>query len=233
MKKIEVCLLPELINNYDISNAVVVIIDVLRASSCIVAGFGCKVDHFIPLINESGAFTYREQGYLLAGERGGVKIQGFDLGNSPFDYMDNNIEGKKIVITTTNGTRAIDSSSNASEQIIGSFLNFSVVVDYLKSTDKNVVLLPSGWNSDFSMEDTLLAGAILEKFPDNPFDTDATIAALSLYRTAKNDLPGFVKNASHVKRLLNLGFSRDIDFCFQFDQFPVLPEIENKKIISR
>ena len=231
MRKIEVCLLPELINNYEITDAVVVIIDVLRASSCIVTGLSWDADHFIPLIDEKEAFSYKDKGYLLAGERGGIKIPGFDLGNSPFDYMQDNIKGKPVIITTTNGTRAVNSSKNASEQIIGSFLNYSAIVNFLKDANKDVILLTSGWKSNFSMEDTILAGAILEEFPGLLFDNDATLAALSLYRTAKNDLAAFIKNCSHVRRLMKLGFARDIDFCFQFDQYAVVPRIIDKKIV--
>ncbi|MEQ8573117.1 MAG: 2-phosphosulfolactate phosphatase, partial [Fulvivirga sp.] len=104
MKTVDVCLSPDLIHLYDVSDKVVVVVDILRATSCMTAGLANGVKSITPFENLEQCQAMKHQGYLIAGERNGQKVDGFDLGNSPFDYMDEKVKGKKVAVTTTNGT---------------------------------------------------------------------------------------------------------------------------------
>ncbi|MDQ2658155.1 MAG: 2-phosphosulfolactate phosphatase, partial [Bacteroidota bacterium] len=173
----------------------------------------------------------KEDGYLTAGERDGKKVDGFDLGNSPFEYMDASLKGKKIAFTTTNGTRAIAKAIEARDIIIGSFLNLSAVAGYLQTNSHDVLIVCSGWKGKVNLEDTVFAGALIEKL-NGAFEhaCDAPIIAQRLYRQAQNDLKGFLKDSSHIKRLHRLNIRNDIDFCLTEDQYDVVPVIRDNRI---
>ncbi len=170
----------------------------------------------------------KEKDYFTAGERDGKKVEGFDLGNSPFEYMDEKLRGKKIAFTTTNGTQAIAKSIGAKEIVIGSFLNLSAVTEYLFKGANNVLVVCAGWKGKVNLEDTLFAGAVIDLLGDHiEPDCDAPLAAQHLYRLAKNDLNGFLQNSSHVKRLAKLNIHKDIRFCLTPDQYAVVPVLRN------
>jgi 2-phosphosulfolactate phosphatase len=168
------------------------------------------------------------QGFFTAGERNGEKVNGFDMGNSPFEYMSENIKGKSIAFTTTNGTQAIEKSKGAKEIIIGSFLNLSAIVEHLNSSDNDILIVCAGWKGKVNLEDTLFAGALIEKLGDRVKpECDAPLMALHLYEAAKNDLVGFLKNSSHVQRLNRLNIYKDIEFCLTLDQYDVVPVLKD------
>jgi 2-phosphosulfolactate phosphatase len=175
----------------------------------------------------------KEKGYFTAGERDGKKVDGFDLGNSPFEYQDAELKGKHIAFTTTNGTQAIVKSLGAREIIIGSFLNLSAVVAYLRKLPHNVLVVCAGWKGKVNLEDTLFAGAIVEKLKDEALPVcDAPLAAQHLYNLAKNDMVAFLSTSSHVKRLARLNIHKDIAFCLTPDQYDVVPRLENNVLIA-
>src|SRR6478736_2791639 len=145
MKKIEVCFTPELVHVYGVKGKVVVVIDILRATSCMTTAIAHGVKSLIPVASLAECKALQNQGYIAAAERDGKKEDGFDIGNSPFSYMEKEVVGKTIAVTTTNGTQAISKSLAAKEIIIGSFLNRSAVVNYLKSQPHDVLLLCAGW----------------------------------------------------------------------------------------
>lgn len=224
MKTIDVCLSPDLMHLFDVRDKTVVVIDILRATSCMTTAFAYGIDSITPFAKLEDCMAMKAKGYFTAGERDGKKVEGFDLGNSPFEYMDEKLKGKKIAFTTTNGTQAIAKAIEAKEIIIGSFLNLSAVSNHLLQGSNNVLLVCAGWKGKVNLEDTLFAGAVVDKVKGHiEPDCDAPLAAQHLYSIAKKDMVGFLSNASHVKRLARLNIHKDIEFCMTPDQYGVVP----------
>lgn len=232
---IEVCYSPQSYPLFHNPNSIVVVIDILRATSAITTAFFNGVAKMIPVATIEEAQKYKENGFLVAAERDAEIVAGFDLGNSPFGYMNAKVKGKTIAITTTNGTQAINAAKSAHKVIIGSFLNCDTVIDYLKKEKKDVLFLCAGWKNKFNLEDTLFAGAVanalIYKYGFNS-TCDSTIAAMELYKVAKHDLFGFLANSSHRNRLAKLDLERDIKYCLTPNQCPVLPVMEGKFLVK-
>jgi 2-phosphosulfolactate phosphatase len=200
----------------------------LRATSCMTTAFAHGIKSIAPFATLDDCLAMKAQQHFTAGERNGEKVEGFDLGNSPFEYMEENLKGKNIAFTTTNGTQAIIKSLGAKEIIIGSFLNLSAVVEYLKNGSNNILVVCAGWKGRFSLEDTLFAGAIVELIKEHAaVECDSPLAAQHLYNLAKKDLVSFLKDSSHVKRLNRLDIHKDIVFCLTPDQYDVVPKLKN------
>lgn len=234
MKSIDVCLSPELIHLYSVKEKTVVVVDILRATSCMVTAFAHGVKSITPVASLEDCMKLRDRGYITSGERNGEKVEGFDKGNSPFEYMQRDIRGSKIAFTTTNGTQAIEKAKEASELLIGSFLNISSTVDKLKQSHNSILILCAGWKGRFNLEDTLFAGAVLEKMAGlATLDDDAPLAALHLYQNAKSNLMEHLNSSSHVKRLNRLNIHKDIEFCLTEDRYQVVPELRNGELILR
>lgn len=231
-KTIDVCLSPDLMHLYDVQDRTVVVVDILRATSCMVTAFAHGVDHIVPFADLEQCRGMSAKGYITSGERNGEKVAGFQMGNSPFEYMGDSVRGQKIAFTTTNGTQAIEKSKTAREVIIGSFLNLSTVARHLLFNENNILVVCAGWKGRVNLEDTLFAGALVEKLKDHlgP-DCDAPLAAQHLYNLAKNDMAGFLSNSSHVKRLNRLNVWEDIKFCVTADQYQVLPRMKKGKMV--
>ncbi|MBX2965495.1 MAG: 2-phosphosulfolactate phosphatase [Cyclobacteriaceae bacterium] len=232
MKTIDVCLSPDLMHLYPVGDRVVVVVDILRATSCMVTALAHGVKSIRPFANLEECRAIKAQGYYTAGERNGEKVEGFDFGNSPFEYMNKKLKDEKIAFTTTNGTQAIAKSQGAKEIIIGSFINLSAVTEYLKNGSNNVLVVCAAWKGKVNLEDTLFAGALVENLKNNiEPDCDAPLAAQHLYNLAKKDMVGFLKGSSHVKRLNRLNIHKDIEFCLTPDQYPVVPKLINNELI--
>lgn len=232
---IEVCFSPQSYPLFHNPGAVVVVIDILRASSAITTAFYNGVAKMIPVATVEEAKEYKENGFLVAAERNGEIVEGFDLGNSPFGYMNAKVKGKTIAITTTNGTLAISVASQAHKVIIGSFLNLDATVEFLKKEKRDVLFLCAGWKNKFNLEDTLFAGAVAEQLIykyDFKSACDSTMAAMELYKLAKHDLFGFLGNSSHRHRLEKLDLERDIKYCLTPNQCPVIPVMEGKFLVK-
>ena len=224
MKSIDVCLSPELMHLYDLQDRTVVVVDILRATSCMVTAFAHGVQSITPLADLNACRALKKNGFITSGELDGKKVEGFDKGNSPFEYMGPDIKAKKIAFTTTNGTQAIEKANGAKKIIIGSFLNLSSVVKYLLFGENNVLIVCAGWKGKVNLEDTLFAGAIMEKLKNHiEPDCDAPLAAQHLYNLAKDNMVKFLSNSSHVKRLNRLNIQKDIDYCLTPDQYQVVP----------
>ena len=233
--KIEVCYTPQAYNLFHKDEAVVVVIDVFRATSAIVTAFYNGVSKMIPVATVQEAKEYQANGFMAAAERDGEMMEGFELGNSPFGYMNSKIKGKTIAISTTNGTQAIEASRKASKIIIGSFLNLDVVCDYLVAQKKDVILVCAGWKNKFNLEDTLFAGAVVDKLTsesDFQIDCDSAIASKHLYNVAKNDMYDFLSNSSHRNRLAKLDLERDIKYCLTLNLCPIIPVMEGKYLVK-
>src|SRR6476659_7747979 len=210
---------PALLHLYDVSNTVVVVIDVLRATSTIATALFNGAREIIPVDSVERCIQLgRELDCITAGERDGKVAPGLQYGNSSFEYPKEFINGKTLVLTTTNGTKLLHMalSKGATEIITGSFLNLSAVCDHLKKINKNVILACAGWKDRVNMEDTLFAGAVvLDVMEHFTINCDSSQIALTLYKKAKKDMYGFMKDhdASHYHRLTNFGLEKDIRHC--------------------
>lgn len=237
MKKLtlDVCLSPIMLPLYDLEGKIVVVIDVLRATStiCIALEHGAK--KIIPVADVEDCRKYDFDGNLLAAERKGKKVDGFKFGNSPFEYMNGVVKDKTLVLTTTNGTKAIEMSKVAFRVVAGSFLNLYPLCEWLKKQEKDIVLFCAGWKNKFNMEDTLFAGAVVHQLKKDfihQLDDDAALAAEKLYVEAQHDLLGKLKLSSHYKRLADLGLEKDIAFCLVPNQVQVIPVLENGGLVA-
>jgi 2-phosphosulfolactate phosphatase len=232
---IEVCFSPQSYSLFHKDSSIVVVIDILRASSAITTAFYHGVAKMIPVGTLEEAKKFKQEGYLVAAERNAEIVKGFDLGNSPFGYMSAKLKGKTIAITTSNGTLAINVAKQAHKVLIGSFLNFDAIVEFLRKEKKDVLFLCSGWKNKFNLEDTLYAGAVAEaliyKYGFNSA-CDSTIASMELYKLAKHDMFGFLGNSSHRNRLAKLDLERDIKYCLTPNQCPVIPMLEGNFLIK-
>jgi len=231
---IEVCYTPDLIHQFNLKGKVVVVIDVLRATSCMVAGLNSGVAKIHPVASIEECLELGKQGYKMAGERGGKKVDACDMGNSPFEYMDPKLKSEKVATTTTNGTKAIKLSADADEVIIGAFLNLQAVVDKLNALNKDVVLFCAGWKGRYNLEDSLFAGAVCEGLIKTAnISDDATLSALYLYRSMAHDLHYFISRSNHAARLSNFGIMKDIEYCSRTNEFSGVPYLntDNELVI--
>ena len=236
MPKIQVCHNPSSYSLFKSDNAIVVVIDILRATSAMVTAIEYGITSIIPVASVEEAKEYQAKGFLAAAERDGKVVEGFTIGNSPFCYMEESMKGREVVISTTNGTQAINvAHEDAHEIIIGSFLNLTAVVEYLKRKNKDVLFLCAGWKNKFNLEDTLFAGAAAQLLlEDTNFETecDSTIGAVHLFSIAQSNIFSFLENSSHRKRLKRLDLEADIEFCLCLNKYNVVPIYKSGKIVK-
>ncbi len=232
-KLIEVCYTPADYEYFKGRFDIVVVIDVLRATSAICSAIHNGVNSVIPVSTIEEAKAYQDQGYLVGAERQGEIVDGFDFGNSPFSYMKPELKGKDIVLSTTNGTRAINIAKDAPTVVIGALTNLEFLCDWLIKQNKSVLCLCSGWKDKFNLEDTICAGAIAEallKTGKFTSDEDTSVAAKYLFLAAKDNYFGFLKSSSHRRRLKRLNLNEDIKFCLTPNQMDVIPILRNDRI---
>lgn len=229
--KIETILSPILFKNIDsIEKKIVVVIDILRASSTITTIIDHGAEALIPVVDEANALKYKNKDYLIGGERNGETISGFDFGNSPFHYKKNLVKDKTIVLTTTNGTRCVEMSSNASDVIIGSFLNLSAVANYLKNKNKDIVLFCAGWKNKVNLEDSLFAGALAKKLTNAHLD-DSTLLCMDAFEVSGKDLFKTLQKSNHFQRLEKKGVIKDIEYCCKLDTTNIVPILKDGLIV--
>ncbi|HEX4851730.1 MAG TPA: 2-phosphosulfolactate phosphatase [Puia sp.] len=227
---------PALLQLYDANNCVVVIIDVLRATSTIATALQNGAKYVIPVDSVAKCIELGKQiNCVTAGERDGHIAEGLSYGNSPFEYSKEFIEGKILVLTTTNGTKLLHMAldKGAKHIITGSFVNLSTVCDYLISHRQNVILACAAWKDRVNIEDTLFAGAVIHRIKDHfTINCDSSGIAETIYLDAKKDLYGYMKkhNASHYIRLTGYGLEKDIRYCLTEDAANVLPLYEDGKL---
>jgi 2-phosphosulfolactate phosphatase len=233
------CMSPSLLHLYDVSNSIVVIIDVLRATSTIATALHNGAKEIIPVDSVPDCIKIgKEISAITAGERDGKIAEGLQYGNSPFEYSADFIGGKTLVLTTTNGTKLLHMAHarGAKEIITGSFPNISNVVNYILQKNTNVILACAAWKDKVNIEDTLFAGAVANRIKEQ-FDVqcDSTQMAESLYLTAKNDLYEFMKerNATHYHRLTKYHLEKDIRYCLTDDGGPSLPIYIDGKLLNQ
>jgi 2-phosphosulfolactate phosphatase len=227
---LETCFSPALYEADLHADSIVVIIDILRATSAICTAFANGADSIIPVAGIEEAREYKNRGYLVAAERDGYVLDFADFGNSPFNFTREKVEGKTIVYSTTNGTGIIRMASSAGYIVIGSFLNISALAKWIISRDNNVILFCAGWKNRFSLEDTICAGALAEKLMSSSLYSticDSTLAALDLWSLAKDDLPGYIEKAAQRSRLRDKKLDDCIPFCLTSDYTGKIPVIKN------
>lgn len=232
MNSIEVCLSPELIHQHELKGKIVVVVDIFRATSCMVTGLAHGVSAIRPVAEVEECLALGKDGYIMAGERGGQKVDGFDIGNSPFEYQSDLVHGKKVAISTTNGSQAIVKSKEADEVIIGAFLNLEAVSQYVLQAKKDVIVHCAGWKGTVNLEDTLFAGALIDECAEEMrTNGDSAHLAHQLYIGNHDNLLGFSKQSSHAERLAGFGVEKDLEFCLQVDEYQVLPRLVDGELI--
>ena len=229
---------PALLHLYDLSDSVVVIIDVFRATSTIASALHNGARAVIPVDSVPKAIEMSKNiDGIAAGERDGMIAEGLQHGNSPLEYSRDFIGGRTLVLTTTNGTRLLQMAldRNASTIVAGSFPNLSAVCDYLLVQKKNVVLGCAGWKDRFNLEDTLFAGAVIDRLQEQfSIHCDSSLMAVSLYRQHKDNLLDFAPRLTHYHRLVQrFGLIEDITFCLTPDAANVLPFYKDGKLIIK
>ena len=230
---LEVILTPNLLPLYPLQGKVVVVIDVLRATTTMTVALDQGAEKVIPVETIEECLSFKNKpNHLLAGERGGQKVEGFDYGNSPFEYMDGVVKGKTLVLTTTNGTRAIKMSYGAKDILIGGFLNFTALTRWLLNESSDTILLCSGWRDKFNLEDTIFAGAVIHHLKEYFLvDSDAAFAAEKLYQNSRRNLLHFMKQSSHYRRLAKFGVVNDIKYCLRPDLTSVVPILKQDALV--
>jgi 2-phosphosulfolactate phosphatase len=230
---------PALLHLYDVSDSIVVIIDVLRATSTIATALYNGAKCIIPVDSVTRCIELGKQiDGITAGERDGKIAEGLVHGNSPFEYPREFIEGKTLVLTTTNGTRLLQMAldKGAGEIITGSFPNLTAVCDHLVTLKKNVILGCAAWKDRVNMEDLLFAGAVISRIGKHfSINCDSSHLAETTFKTARNDLFDFMKKneASHYHRLMGFGLEKDIRYCLATDGANILPQYEEGKLIVK
>ncbi|MCS7075399.1 MAG: 2-phosphosulfolactate phosphatase [Bacteroidia bacterium] len=229
---LEVCFTPHQLPLYVVENSIVVVIDILRATSSICVGFAYGIDKIYPVESVQECVNLiQKYGYIGAAERNGEKLPGFVLGNSPFDYMNPILAGKIIALTTTNGTRAIQTAQKqkAKKIVIGAFTNQGALIEWLVEQKEDILFLCAGWKDRFNLEDTLFAGSMVHELKKYGYtsESDTVYASELLYVQAQNHIQAFLKESSHAKRLSHLNIQRDIEFCLQKSLADVIPAYEN------
>lgn len=231
--QIETIISPTLFHLYEeeIAQKQVVVIDILRATTTICVAFANGAKEILPVASPEEAAAMQKQGWIAAAERNGETVPGFDIGNSPQDYRVDIVSGRKIALTTTNGTRALQMSTAASHVWVGSFLNAAALCDRLITEDRDILLFCAGWKNKVNLEDTVFAG-YLAKLLSSHFSItdDATLAAIDLYKNAAADLKGYLQKASHVNRFKSLHIETDLEACLKMNTLTVLPEFRNGTI---
>lgn len=215
---------------------IVVVIDVLRATSVMVTALNNGCDKIIPVkeIEEAIDIASKDKNkYLLGGERGGIKIDKFDFSNSPLDYIEDIVKGKSLIMTTTNGTRAIKNSEEAEKIFIGALINGRVVAEKLAKLNKDVTFVNAGTDGEFSMDDFITSGYIINCLRDimKNHCTLTDIAKTSEYVYINNpSIISFVKDALHYKRMKELRYNEDLRYCLSKDLINIVPEYKDGEI---
>jgi len=234
-RKLETCFSPALFEPDAHINSIVVIIDILRASSAICTAFANGAVEIIPIADVSEAKDYKSRGYLVAAERDGYVLDFADFGNSPFNFTKEKVGGKTIVYSTTNGTGIINLASTAYMTVIGSFLNIGALTQWLIKQDSNILLLCAGWKNRFNIEDTVCAGAIAEILMKSDLYTticDSTLAAIDLWSLASPDLPGYIEKTAQRTRLRDKKLDDCIEFCLTPDFTDKIPVMKNGILVA-
>jgi 2-phosphosulfolactate phosphatase len=233
--RIDIQLIPSPPKPYLLSDRMVVVIDVLRATSVMIHALSQGALEIIPVATVEEAFqmakVFPREAILLGGERESKKIQGFDLGNSPREYTSEKVRGRKLILTTTNGTKAFHLVSSGREILAGSFFNIGAIARRCLDLDKDLLIFPSGDEGDFSLEDTVCGGMLVDliaKTGQKPISlTDASYSAQTLYKRFETNLLEAFHLSRHGNELMKRGFGDDLAYCAQIDMTDIVPQFKD------
>ena len=237
MNKLQVCLSPALLHLYNVENTTIIMTDVLRASSTMVAALELGVKEIIPVASRNEARSFLDvQNTFVAGERNGKKVSDFHYGNSPLLLKSHakTLQGNTLVMTTTNGTKAIQAAADAKTIYIGALTNVQSVANQLTNEQDEVLVLCAGWKNRVNLEDTLFAGALCDAVK-NDFSIygDAAIMSHQLFHAHKNHLFDSIKEATHYQRLKSHGIEDDIRYCMSLNTVDILPVLKEGRIVRQ
>lgn len=230
---IEVCFSPALFFSFKNPEAIAVIVDILRATSAIVTAFENGVERIIPVGTLEEARAFKGKGFMVAAERDGLVRDFADFGNSPYNFTRERVAGRQIVYSTTNGTQAIHVARDCQQVLIGAYLNFTALKEWLISQQRDVIFLCAGWKNKFNLEDTLFAGAMAKDLmASGRFDTicDSTKASIDLYGQASLDLMNYIDKVAQRSRLRRNKLDDVIGYCHTFDLTRVIPVLKNNHL---
>ena len=226
--KIDVCFSPALYPAYHDPEAIVVVVDIFRATTTMAAAFSNGVRSIRPVATVEEAQVYKEKGWLVGAERNVRRCDFADFGNSPFDYTPEKVAGKEIVFTTTNGTKAITIAQSAYRVVTGAFINLQAVADYCVGHKRNVVVLCSGWQDKVNIEDTLFGGALVDLLVNTGLyekGSDSAVIAQDMWTTNKEDLLRYLAPTDHVARLKANHLDDSIPYCLTLSITNRVPEL--------
>jgi 2-phosphosulfolactate phosphatase len=234
--QLDVRLLPGDGRETDLSDTVCIVMDVFRATTSIITAIANGCATLIPVMSVDEAYRTAEQieGPLFAGERQSIKITGFDFGNSPFEFSAEQVQGKTIIMTTTNGTIAIKSTENAYLTLLGSFINASAVCRAAQEQNKSILLVCAGTDGLFSLEDAFCAGLLVKLLTkDKQYElTDAARGVQAMYKGAQETVLSILSESRNGKRLYDLGLEKDVEYCLSTDSSSVVPRYSTGKITA-
>jgi 2-phosphosulfolactate phosphatase len=239
--RIDIHLAPQGIEDLAMREKIVVVIDVLRASTTIVTALGNGAREVIPVDSVEAAVkisgNFSGDGTLLGGERHGKMVEGFHLGNSPAEYVPERVGGKAVIFSSTNGSLALVRSRYAKELLVCGFVNLTAVADYLRSRGHDFTIVCAGKAGDFSMEDTVCAGMLIATvMKDAGVDvelSDGALAARALYKAYGKNLLKMVRSTEHGQYLQEIGFTGDLKLCAAVDAIPVVVKQEGNVLKCR
>lgn len=235
---IEVCFSPLSWNLYKRNNAIVIVTDIFRATTSMVAAFQNKVKSIIPVANIEESIAYKNKGYIVSGEREGKTLECAEFGNSPYNFMEPRLSGKTVVMNTTNGTQALKLVSGEHNMVgIGAFTNRDAICKWAIAQNRPIIIFCAGWKNRFSLEDTLFAGAAaayLIKHGKGNFSLtcDSAIASIELWQLAEENPRAYIEKAAHRHRLKAMGLDDILDYSMQLNTSTCVPILRGKEIID-
>lgn len=235
MPQVEVCLSPALLENFDLTDKIAVVTDIVRATTIVCAALESGIEHVLALPTKEETRQMKEKGYLIMGEKDGEKIDGFDLSNTPSYFRGKKLTGKKLAMSTTNGTKTIHMASVANCVAIGAFVNVDALLKWLVKQTKNVVIICSGWKNKTNIEDSLFAGYLANKLENEygfEVGNDAVTLSKMLYSNSRDDMFGAVMNSSQKERIESLNLESEVHFCLEKNYTNVVPVLRDGVLVN-
>jgi len=235
--KIDVAFFPSAINRDDIADTVCIVLDIFRATTSIVTAIanGCKAIIPVLSIEEAQKLAAAIRPVLIAGERQSLKLPGCDFGNSPLEFSPEKVHDQTIIMTTNNGTIAIKAAERAYRTFIGSFINAGAVCCQAKQFGKDILIVCAGTCGLFSLEDALCAGLLVRQLKEEAQKetilTDSAYGALLAYNQAQGSIKEAAVVSRNGKRLYDLGYIHDAEYCLQSDVLDIVPEYRQGRIV--
>ncbi|SDF20084.1 2-phosphosulfolactate phosphatase [Sporomusa acidovorans] len=232
--RIDVAFLPADIKETDLSDTTCIVLDIFRATTSIVTAMahGCKT--IVPVLDINAAQSMADQmkSALLAGERQSIKIEGFDFGNSPFEFATDKVNDRTIIMTTTNGTIAIKATEQSDHTLLGAFINAGAVCRQARKYGKDIMIVCAGTDRLFSLEDALCAGLLVSSLQaeEKVILTDSAQGVWTMYNGAKPSILEIAGSSRNGKRLYDMGNRSDVEYCLQSNVLDVVPQYKEGRI---